>query len=446
MSAPKKEEELKRVVGVTALTAAIVNFSIGGGIYVLPALIGIQLGITGALTGFLLCGLMFAAIMLCYVEIGSKIKSAGGSYAYVEAAFGPLAGFIVNWLFFFGWGILSDAAIMNVVADAMGVLFPGFATPFMRRMFILLLIGLMIIANIRSSNQSVRIVNTITIVKIAPLIAIIILGFFHVKAEHLNWGELPPLKSFGESAMMLFFCFAGFETALNLSGEIKNPERTLSRSIVFGGIIVFLIYILIQTVVVGVLGNDLGTFKETPLAAVANQIFGPAGTMILLVAAMISGLGGINGDVFSTSRLLYAGAKDGLFPKFLGRVHHRFKTPHLAIITFAGLILLFSVSGGFKQLAVLASGALLLIYLAVILATIKMRKVNSTSKEKYFQTPGRLIAPVLAIIAITWVLTNLTREEMLSIAIFIAAVCVLYFVMNKLKKKSGTKELDLPPA
>src|SRR5690349_21708381 len=128
---------------------------------------------------------------------------------------------------------------MNVVADSMGVLFPAFSTPLMRRLFILFLIGLMIIANIRSSNQSVRIVNTITLVKIAPLVAIILLGFFHVKAEHLRWEQFPPLKNFGESAMMLFFCFAGFETALNLSGEIKNPERTLSKSIVIGGIFVF---------------------------------------------------------------------------------------------------------------------------------------------------------------------------------------------------------------
>ena len=437
MTAPKKEEELKRVVGVTALTAAIVNFSVGGGIYALPALIGIQLGISGALTGFLLCGLMFAAIMLCYVEVGSKIKSAGGSYAYVEAAFGPLAGFIVNWLFFFGWGILSDAALMNVVADSMGVLFPVFSTPLMRTLFILLLIVLMILANIRSSNQSVRIVNTITIVKIAPLIAIILFGFFHVKADHFHWGEFPPLKNFGESAMIVFFCFAGFESALNLSGEIKNPERTLSRSIIFGGISVFLIYILIQIIVIGVLGNNLETYKETPLAAVANQIIGPVGTMILLVAAMISGLGGINGDIFSTSRLLYAGAKDELFPRFLGRVHPRFKTPHLAIITFGGLILVISVSGGFKQLAVLASGALLLIYLAVVLAAIKMRKVKRTSNEKHFQIPGGLTVPVIAILAITWVLTNLTRTEIFSIVIFIAAVCVLYFVMNKLKTKSA---------
>jgi amino acid transporter len=444
MSDTKSDEELKRIVGVPALTASIVNFSIGAGIYVLPALIGLQLGITGALTGFVLCGLMFAAIMLCYIEIGKKVRSAGGSYAYVETAFGPLAGFIVNWLFFFGWGILSDAAIMNVIADSMAILFPVFASPGMHALFFLCLMLLMVIANVRSSNQSVRVVNVITVVKMAPLLAIIIFGFFHVKADHLNWNSWPTLKSFEESAILLFFTFAGFESALNLSGEIKNPERTLSRAIVSGGILVFFIYVLIQYVTMGVLGIDLHLYKDAPLAAVANQLIGPAGTIIILVATMISGLGAVNGDVFSSSRLLYAGAKDRLFPKYLSRVHPRFKTPHLAIITFAALIFIFSVSGGFRQLAILACGALLLIYLAVVLATIKLRKREIPQTGKSFRSSVNLIVPVIAIAAITWVLTNLSRNEKISIVIFIAAVCVLYYAMKVLKTREDAGEKNDP--
>src|SRR4051812_33329374 len=101
------QEELKRVVGIPGLALTVINFSIGAGIFALPAIIGLQLG-AASFIGYLLCALMFTTIILCYVEIGSRIKTTGGSYAYVEAAFGPFAGFIVNWLFFFGWGILSD--------------------------------------------------------------------------------------------------------------------------------------------------------------------------------------------------------------------------------------------------------------------------------------------------------------------------------------------------
>jgi basic amino acid/polyamine antiporter, APA family len=94
-------EDLKRVVGVSGLAAQVVNGTIGVGIYTLPAIIGMQLG-PAAIVGYILCGLMFVSIMLCYVEIGSRIKTSGGSYAYVESVLGPLPGFVVNWLFILG--------------------------------------------------------------------------------------------------------------------------------------------------------------------------------------------------------------------------------------------------------------------------------------------------------------------------------------------------------
>jgi len=427
-------EDLKRVVGVPGLAATVANNSIGGGIYVLPALIAIQLGAAGVI-GYLLCGLMFVAIILCYVEIGSRIKTTGGSYAYVESVFGPLAGFIVNWLFFFGWGILGDAAVMNIVADSLSVLFPVFLNLPIRALFFVILLGLMVFVNVRSAKLSVRFVGLITIIKLLPLFALIIFGFSHVQATNLHWEHLPSLKSFADTALILFFAFAGFETSLNVSGEIKNPKRTVPHGILLGGILVFIIYILIQTLTIGILGTHVNEFKNAPLAAVAKKIIGPVGATILLVAAMVSGFASICGDVLASPRLLYAGAKDGLFPKFLGKIHPRFGTPHLAIIIYALLIFIFSVSGGFKQLAILASGALLLIYLAVILAMVKFRKEKQDAAEKTFKVPGGLIIPCIAIAAIIWVLSNLSWQEIGSLAIFVVVIGVIYFVMKRLQRK-----------
>ena len=286
MTSEENNEGLKRVVGVFGLSATVVNFSIGAGIYVLPAIIAIQLGAAGII-GYLLCGLMFAAIILCYVEVGSKIKTSGGSYAYVEKAFGPFAGFIINWLFFFGWGILSDAAIMNVIADSLSVIFPVFLNPIFRSLLFFSLIGLMILVNIRDAKQSIRIVELITIIKLIPLFGIIIFGFNHIQMNNLQWEHLPSLKLFGDTALILFFAFAGFESSLGVSGEIKNPKRTIPRGILFGGITVFVIYVLIQTIVQGVLGAHLIEFKDAPLAAIAERIVGSTGLTILLYAAVI---------------------------------------------------------------------------------------------------------------------------------------------------------------
>ena len=125
------DEGLKRVIGVQGLALSIVNMVIGSGIFVLPAIIGMAMGAFG-IFGYIFCSIMMAAIMLCYAEVGSKITTSGGSYAYVEKAFGNFPGFIINWLFFFGWGILASAAMMNIIADSLALLWPSLLNPFIR--------------------------------------------------------------------------------------------------------------------------------------------------------------------------------------------------------------------------------------------------------------------------------------------------------------------------
>jgi len=429
----KTGEDLKRVIGIPGLSLNIINITIGAGIFALPAIVGIELG-SFAVFGYLFCGIMLATIMLCYAEIGTRITSAGGSYAYVETAFGNFAGFVANWLFVFGWSILADAALLNIVADSLAVIFPIFSNPWLRGLLFFVLIGFMVLINIRGAKQGVTFVKIITIMKLLPLIGIIIFGFAKINTTNLHWEHLPSLKTFGNTALVLFFAFAGFETALGVSGEIKNPKRTVPMGILLGGVLVLIMYLLLQAVTQGVLGTQMEAVKDAPLAAVAERIIGSTGGIILFVTAAISCFGTVFGDVLNNSRLLFAGANDGLFPKFLGKVHPKYATPHYAIISFAALIFIFSISGGFKQLAVLASASILLIYLAVILATIKLRMMKHNAAEKTFRMPGGLIIPFIGIAAIVWLLTSLSKWEILSTIIFLAVVCVIYFLTKKFQK------------
>jgi len=435
MEAKNTNEGLKRVIGVPGLGATVINNTIGAGIYVLPAIVSMQMGASGVL-GYLFCGAMLVTIMLCYMEIGSKVSTSGGSYIYVETAFGLFAGFIVNWLFFFGWGVLGSAAVMNILADSLAVLIPAFSNPLMRALLFFILLGTMVWVNVRGAKQSVRFLEYLTIMKLVPLFGIIIFGLSYVKMNNLHWEHWPPLNTLGETVLVLFFAFAGFETSLGSSGEIKDPKRTVPRGIMLGGAIVFLVYILIQIIAQGVLGAQISEFKGAPLAAVAQNILGPVGATILVVAATISCLGNTSGDVMATPRLLFAGAEDGLFPKFLAKVHPRFATPYLAVITYASLIFVFSVSGGFKQLAILASCSLLLIYLGVILAMIKLRTKKEQPAEHAFKVPGGLSIPFIAIGAIAWLLSHLSAKEIISTTIFIAIISVIYFFMKKFQKQN----------
>ncbi len=430
----KTKEGLQRIIGAKDLAITIINGTIGAGIFVLPAIISQELGAYGIFS-YIFCGLLLAAIMLCYVEIGSKVTSSGGSYAYVEAAFGGLAGFIINWLFFFGWGVLGSAAVANIIADSIAVLLPVFSRPMMRILLLFILFTFMVGLNVRGTKSSVGFIKTITLIKILPLIMIIVVGFSQVKISNLELAQFPSLNSFGNIGLITFFAFAGFETSLNVSGELKDPARTIPKGIFLGGIAVLLIYLLLQTVAQGVLGNSMATFREAPLAAVAEKSVGPVGGTILLIAAAVSCFGITTGDIFNTPRVLFAGAKDGLFPRFLSLVHPRYATPYWAIIIYGALIFLFSVSGGFTQLAVLASAAILIIYLAVIMATLKLRKSRQVEGSKEFRIPGGWLIPAIGIIAIIWLLTQLSKWEIVSVLLFIIILAVAYLLMQLLKKK-----------
>ena len=434
MATAKTDEGLKRVVGVPGLALSIVNGVIGAGIFALPAIVSIEMGAFGVF-GYVFCSIMLAAIMLCYAEIGSRVTTSGGSYAYVEAAFGDFAGYIINWLYFFGWSILGSAALMNVIADSLAVIFPVFANPMVRAFFFFILIGLMILVNVRGAKQSIGFVKLITVIKLLPLLGIIIFGFSHVKTVNLHWQHMPSLKIFGDTTLILFYAFAGFETSLGVSGEFKNPQRTVPLGIFTGGLVVLIVYMLLQTVTQGILGAEIVSFKDAPLAAVADKIVGPVGATLLLITAAISCFGCVSADIMATPRSLFACAKNGMFPKFLGNVHPKFATPHFAITTYGSLIFIFSISGGFKQLAILASAAILLVYLGVILATVKLRATKQEAADKSFHAPGGLVIPLIGIATIVWLLTSLSKWEILSAIIFITAVCVIYLLTRKFKRK-----------
>jgi APA family basic amino acid/polyamine antiporter len=440
MPIKKTAEGLERVIGVPGLALTIVNNTIGAGIFALPAIVSMQLGAFG-IFAYIIGSLLMATIMLCYMEIGTRVTSSGGSYAYVEAAFGNFAGFVINWLYFFGWGVLGSAAVINIFADSLSVLFPVLTNSLVRALLFFVVLGAIVLLNIRGTKQSVQFLKVISIIKLLPLFAIIIFGFNHIKPSNLHLQNLPPLKTFADTVLVLIFAIAGFESSLSVSGEIKNSRRTVPLGILLGGVLVFITYMLIQTVTQGVLGAQISAVNDAPLAAVAEQIIGPVGATVLLLAAAISCFGLNSGDILSTPRLLFAGANDGLFPKFLAKVHPKFATPYAAIITYASLIFIFSVSGSFKQLAILASASILLIYLSVILATIKMRTKKREVAEKTFRIPGGLIIPFIGIAAIIWLLTSLGKWEILSTVIFIALVCVIYFVMKKVKKEKIRIEL-----
>jgi amino acid transporter len=428
----EKPEGLTRAIGVRRLAANAVNLTIGAGIFALPAVVAGQLG-TAALLAYGLCGILLALVLLCFVEVGSKLTITGGVYAYVGLAFGPYAGFLTNMLFV-GFALSADAAVANVLADNLSVILPMLQVSIYRNTFLILVFVSIGLLNVFGIRQGMRLVEVVTLAKLVPLCILIVVGFWFVSPENLNW-VTPTFTSLGETSLILFFAFGGgAEATLNATGEIKDPVRTIPRGILIGALSVFIIYVLIQLVAQGVLGDALVNYKEAPLAAVAEKFVGGYGATLLVIAAAISCFGMISGDIPATSRLPYAAARDGLLPSFLAKVHPKFATPHWAVLVYAGLGLILSVSGGFRQLAILSSAAILLVYVGVILATIKLRNLK---QEGAFTLPGGIVIPILALVATGWFLTNLSKPEVLATIVFLSFFSMVYLIFTiVLKRKS----------
>lgn len=432
------EEGLKRDIGLVGLTSNIINTVIGAGIFVLPAIVSEGLGAAGILA-YLFCGFLIAIVMMCFAEVGSKITITGGAYAYIEAAFGRYFGFITTNLFIFGASLMATAAVANAIADTLSYFIPTLTSKSSRTVFFLLLFSVLTIINVTGVKQGIALVKLTTLAKATPLLLLICLGITHVKPENLTWTSIPALADFGKISLILFFAFQGAENSLSVSGEVKNPNKTIPKSIWLSITFVLIIYIGVQLIAQGVLGNSLSNFKKAPLAEVARTIIGPFGASVMIIGAAVSMFGYLSSDILNMPRVLFRSAIDNVIPiKHLAKVNKKYATPHISIISFTVLACFFSITGEFKQLAILSTSSVLLIYLGVALAVIKLRMKKSPDPSS-FKIPGRLIVPIISIIIIIWFLTNLTRKESVGMLLFIAVLSFIYYVLKLLKLNQAYK-------
>lgn len=428
-------ENLKREIGVRSLTLAIINQTIGTGIFVIPALIAVNLGAAAVVT-YIVCGILIFLIALCFAELGSKTTASGGIYEYIGNAFGPYAGFLANNIYWIGGCVISDAAVANALADTLKYFFPSLNKEILRIGFFILLFGSIALLNIRSVKNGIRFIEFAAFGKLIPLLVLVMVGAGFISKENLNWTIAPTISNVGSASLLLFFAFMGFETPLSNGGELKNAKRTVPLGIFLGISSVLIIYISIQLVTQGVLGGMIETHKDAPLAAVAGVVFGKGGIVLITVTIAISMLGTLGGSILSVPRIIFAGARDGLMPKALSKIHPRFSTPYVAILFYASLGLLFAIFGGFKQLAIIASASALIIYFGAALATLKLRKAGSPPSEKTFKAPGGFTIPLLAMCVIVWLLSNLSGQELLGMVIFIIAFSLIYVLTKVLKRKN----------
>jgi len=432
-----QDEGLVRIIGTGALGLSVINMVVGAGIFVLPGLVAAELG-SAAILAYLVCSVTVALVFLCFAEVGSRVSRSGGAYAYVEEAFGPFVGFIASILFWFGWSALADAAITVIMVDSIALLFPILGEPIPRAVFIIALLTFLAAVNIRGVKAGVRLYIFNTLAKLVPLLLLLVAGLFVINVENLTIPEWPTAASIGASTILLFYAFTGAESALNASGEIKNPAKTVPLGLLLGLGGILLLYVGLQTVSQGVLGPELANNTKAPLVAVATKVFGDWGGKMLIAGAVISIYSTLSGDMLGGPRVIFASSLDNNLPSFLGKVHAKYRTPHVAIIFFATVVAVFALSGTFKYLAVVATGSLLLIDIGVSLAVLRLRQRDGLPKDGEFKLPFGPVIPLLSCAIVGWLLLQVPLEEAVTVAALIGACIAIYLVRSVLRNRGAT--------
>ncbi|MCC6319750.1 MAG: amino acid permease [Gemmatimonadaceae bacterium] len=418
------EQGFVRAIGVVGLAAGIVNITIGGGIFRLPAEVSRTLGAAAPL-GYLVCAVAMAIIVLCIADAGSRVALTGGPYAYIETAFGPFVGYlggVVLWLL----STFAMAAVSTVFADNVGALVPLVRGPLGRTAFYVALFGFFAAVNVRGVTQGTRLNNVATVAKILPLLLLAVFGWVGVKAEHLVVQEWPDATTLARTAILLTFAFSGIESALVPGGEVRDPARTVPRAIflAMGGITV--LYLLLQFVSRGILGEGLSAATTAPLAAAAGQAMGSWARTLLLVGASVSMFGHAGGMMLALSRVLYALARDGFLPKVVASVHPIHRTPHIAIVLQAVAAIVLAATNTFERLAVLANISVLMLYGACCVASWQLRRTGVRQGGTPFRSPAPAVLPWLGVLVIGWMFTSIRPGEWLAILVALSVATALY--------------------
>ena len=409
--AERVDHQLVRGIGIPALTANIISSTIGAGIFVLPAAMARTLG-PAALLAFVCCAIAMVLFVTCFAIAGSRVSLTGGLYAYVEVAFGRYIGFVAGVLYALT-ALGAVAGVVNVLVNSIVIGIPFLGSAVMRIILMIFVYGSLVAINVRGVRGGAGAVTVVTVAKLIPLLVFVCLGIFFIRPADLSWQAWPNSKSLGDAVILLIFAFVGIEVALMPSGEVRNPARTVPRSIYLALVITTTIYMLIQLVAQGTLGADLASHKDAPLAEAAATFLGNIGYKLLLAGAAVSAFGFVTSDILSSPRIIFAFGRDGVLPRWFAHVHPRYRSPDVAIVTYAVIAFALSITGTFEQLAVLSNVAVLLMYLLCCAACwfLVQRDIRINTDGSGFNFPGMKIVPMLAIAAILWILGQASFSE-----------------------------------
>jgi basic amino acid/polyamine antiporter, APA family len=416
---------LVRAIGVRQLAATIFNYTVGSGIFALPATAAAQLG-TAAPLAYVACAILMLLIAASFAEAGSRVSASGGPYAYIGSAFGPFVGLLAG--IFLAVSALSGAAVIATLFAGSALALVNVPASSLTQGAIVLGISVAaVIFNVRGVRWGVGVVEFMTTAKLVPLVLFVLVGASFVRPENLAWAHVPDATSVLATSGIVIFAFMGIESSLAPSGEVRDPHHTVPRAAFLALLAVCVLYLSVQAVAQGILGPALGTTRITPLAAAADAAVGGPGRAIMLAGATVSMLGALLGSFLINPRIVFAMARDHFLPRYIAAVHPVYRTPHRAIVASAIVVVAMAVTGTFERLLIISNISGLIVYALVALSAVALQRRDVRAGGAPFRCGGGPLVHVIALGGTAWMLSAIvSRNDLIGLALMTAATVVVY--------------------
>ncbi len=403
------ETPLKRVIGPGMLLVFVVGDVLGAGIY---ALVGVVAGETGGAiwTAFLFATILAIMTAFSYAELVTKYPAAGGAATYVDTAFKvPLLTFVIAFTVMCS-GIASAATLSKAFAG-------DYLAEFVELPVVLVAIGFLLIValiNFRGISESIKLNMVLTTIEVLGLVIIIVIGVAALlngdgdAGRNLDFpeGENVALAIVGGAALS-FYALIGFEDAVNVAEETKDPARNFPKALFGGLLIAGVIYLLVTFTASMVVPTQQLTESDGPLLEVVRE--GPLGVPTKLFAgiALLAVANGALINMIMASRLVYGMSVRGVVPRIFDKVHSGRHTPIAAIIFTTGLAMLLATLGDLSDLAGTTTTLLLFVFATVNVAVLVLRP--DEGKHPHFRAPS--VIPVASVVIIIFLLIRRASDN-----------------------------------
>lgn len=445
------DAKLKSELTLFDVTNLVVGAIIGADIYVASAF---GAGLLGpfSLVVWVVAGIIAIVIALCFAQCAALLPKVGGPYAYAHAAWGTFAGFVVGWsLWLAEWLSLAvfPVAFTNYLMYFVNL--DWAAQIVVKVLFVIFLVA----TNIVGVKAAGKMNDVLTLVKLVPLLFLAVVGLLFIALNAgvaaSNYSPFVPFGfgGFGTALVLIFWAYAGFEISTIPAEEIRDPAKTIPKAIVLGILIVTVFYLVTNVVLFGVMPSASLASSAAPLAkatdATLTAIFPAAaivGSIIVGAGALISVAGSDESGMIGTSRLGYALATDGLFPRAFAKIHQKFKTPYMAIIIQAVTALMAAIVGNLTLLIATSVFFMAIAYLATCGAIFVLRRKGTKAQ---FNLPGGWVIPSLGIVFSAYLITQCTPTQIILGLVMLGVGVPIYIKYTPKKEIAELKEELLSP-